>query len=56
MLSPYFICCENLYHDDGGANDPFRGMVGRENPQRPNIRATPQGLDQRSKLERESPK
>jgi len=31
--------------------DPFRGWGRRETPRRPNSRATPQGLDQRSKTE-----
>jgi len=31
--------------------DPFRGMGREGTPQRPNSRATPQGLDQKSKME-----
>jgi len=30
--------------------DPFRGLGCGGTPQRPNSRATPQGLDQRSKM------
>ena len=36
--------------------DPFRGMGRGGTPRRPNSRATPQGLDYRSRIEREEPK
>jgi len=36
--------------------DPFRGMGAWRTPRRPNSRATPQGLDQRSKMEEVVPK
>ena len=36
--------------------DPFRGMGHGGTPRRPNSRATPQGLDHRSRIEREEPK
>ena len=36
--------------------DPFRGWGRGGTPRRPNSRATPQGLDHRSRIEREEPK
>ena len=36
--------------------DPSEGWGRGRNPRRPNSRATPQGLDQRSRIEREEPK
>ena len=36
--------------------DPFRGMGARRNSAETNSRATPQGLDHRSRIEREEPK
>jgi len=36
--------------------DPFRGTGHRRIPRRPNSRATPQGLNQRSKMEESSAK
>jgi len=35
---------------------PFRGLGAWRTPQRPNSRATPQGLNQRSKMEEVVPK
>ena len=36
--------------------DPFEGWGRGGTPRRPNSRATPQGLDHRSRIEREEPK